>query len=96
MADLDRLKHEWQVESARLKEVEDRVSQAWTDFASGNGPAPSADLMLALAAARRESDARLQVLLASMTIGPKPTPDPTPGPTSGPSSGNRGQPGTAG
>jgi hypothetical protein len=72
MANLDGLKLAWKLENAKMQEMEEAVNRLWAAHAAAKGPPPSSAQLSALANARRESDARLQALLASTTGSPAP------------------------
>lgn len=64
----DEFNRKWREANERVRLAEERMQKAWTDYASGCGPAPSSDMMEEVARLRRESDAELSQLLANIQV----------------------------
>ena len=61
----------WRAANERVREAEERVHKAWTDFAAGTAGPPPKELMEEVARLRRECDAELSELLQNIQTSRK-------------------------
>ena len=76
----DELRKAWKEAHDRVREAEERLGGAWTEYAKGESDAPDKALMAEVARLRRESNERLAMLLDEFSLtGPGKVPKEKPG-----------------